>query len=86
MIRKYYYLNFSFSHLTLLLPLHEPEKRAFYKRHCVMSNWSVEELKRQINTLYYERSGMSPDPGAGDRPEPGFGRICGCGQRYAIVR
>jgi predicted nuclease of restriction endonuclease-like (RecB) superfamily len=28
-----------------------------YKR-----NWSVSELKRQINTLYFERSGLSNDP------------------------
>lgn len=54
----------SFSHLVLLLPLKEPEKRAFYERQCVTSNWSVAELKRQINTLYYERSGMSLDPEA----------------------
>jgi len=52
----------SFSHLALLLPLKEPEKRSFYERQCVMGNWSVSELKRQINTLYYERSGMSLDP------------------------
>ncbi|ACT95710.1 DUF1016 N-terminal domain-containing protein [Dyadobacter fermentans] len=52
----------SFSHLALPLPLKEPEKRSFYERQCVMGNWSVSELKRQINTLYYERSGMSLDP------------------------
>ena len=51
----------SFSHLTLLLPLHELEKRAFYEKQCIKSNWSVSELKRQINTLYYERSGLSID-------------------------
>ncbi|MGN7886742.1 PDDEXK nuclease domain-containing protein [Dyadobacter sp. 22481] len=54
----------SFSHLVLLLPLKEPEKRAFYEKQCIKSNWSVAELKRQINTLYYERSGMSLDPEA----------------------
>ena len=54
----------SFSHLVLLLPLKEPEKRAFYENQCIKSNWSVAELKRQINTLYYERSGMSLDPEA----------------------
>lgn len=52
----------SFSHLTLLLPIHESEKRAFYEKQCIRSNWSVAELKRQINTLYYERSGMSIKP------------------------
>jgi predicted nuclease of restriction endonuclease-like (RecB) superfamily len=46
----------SFSHLTLLLPLHEPEKRAFYECQCMKSNWSVTELKRQINTLYFEQA------------------------------
>lgn len=51
----------SFSHLTLLLPLHEPGKTAFYERQCMKSNWSVAELKRQINTLYFERSGLSID-------------------------
>lgn len=54
----------SFSHLILLLPIHEPGKRAFYEKQCIKSNWSVSELKRQINTLYYERSGMSLDPDA----------------------
>jgi len=54
----------SFSHLTLLLPLREPEKRAFYETQCIKSNWSVSELKRQINTLYYERSGISSNPAA----------------------
>ncbi|GGM76641.1 hypothetical protein GCM10010967_05310 [Dyadobacter beijingensis] len=52
----------SFSHLTLLLPLREPEKRRFYENQCIKGNWSVSELKRQINTLYYERSGLSIDP------------------------
>jgi predicted nuclease of restriction endonuclease-like (RecB) superfamily len=51
----------SFSHLTLLLPLKEPKKRSFYEKQCIVSNWSVAELKRQINTLYYERSGISID-------------------------
>jgi predicted nuclease of restriction endonuclease-like (RecB) superfamily len=52
----------SFSHLTLLLPLREAEKRSFYEAQCMSGNWSVSELKRQINTLYYERSGMSINP------------------------
>ena len=56
----------SFSHLTLLLPLREVEKRSFYEGQCISSNWSVSELKRQINTLYYERSGMSRNPTALD--------------------
>lgn len=49
----------SFSHLTLLLPIRETPRREFYETQCIKGNWSVSELKRQINTLYFERSGMS---------------------------
>jgi predicted nuclease of restriction endonuclease-like (RecB) superfamily len=52
----------SFSHLTLLLPIDEPLKRTFYEIECIKGNWSVSELKRQINSLYFERSGMSNNP------------------------
>ncbi|MCF2501434.1 PDDEXK nuclease domain-containing protein [Dyadobacter chenhuakuii] len=51
----------SFSHFSLLLPLRNVESRAFYESECIKGNWSVSELKRQINTLYYERSGLSID-------------------------
>jgi predicted nuclease of restriction endonuclease-like (RecB) superfamily len=36
-------------------------KRTFYEIECVRGNWSVRELKRQISSLYYERSGLSKD-------------------------
>lgn len=52
----------SFTHLTLLFPITEPLKRTFYEIECMKGNWSVEELKRQINSLYFERSGMSNNP------------------------
>ncbi|OJV20964.1 MAG: cytoplasmic protein [Dyadobacter sp. 50-39] len=54
----------SYTHLVQLLPLDQAEKRRFYERECIKGNWSVAELKRQINTLYYERSGISNDPEA----------------------
>jgi predicted nuclease of restriction endonuclease-like (RecB) superfamily len=37
-------------------------KRSFYEIECIKGTWSVRELKRQINSLYYERSGMSLKP------------------------
>jgi predicted nuclease of restriction endonuclease-like (RecB) superfamily len=37
-------------------------KRTFYELECIKGTWSVRELKRQINSLYYERSGMSLKP------------------------
>ncbi len=53
----------SFSHFTLLFPISDPLKRTFYEIECIKGNWSVSELKRQINSLYFERSGMSNNPG-----------------------
>ncbi|WP_341832428.1 PDDEXK nuclease domain-containing protein [Sphingobacterium thalpophilum] len=52
----------SFTHLVQLLPIQNLEKRTFYELECIRQAWSVGELKRQINTLYYERSGISKKP------------------------
>jgi len=49
----------AYSHIDLLVDLDDDTKRAFYEIECIRSNWSVRELKRQINSLYYERSGLS---------------------------
>ncbi|ABD42481.1 protein of unknown function DUF1016 [Methanospirillum hungatei JF-1] len=54
-------MNLSFSHFTLLMPLDDPLKRRFYEVECVRGNWSVRELKRQIESLYFERSALSQD-------------------------
>lgn len=39
----------------------DPLKRAFYEVECLRGNWSVRELRRQIASLYFERSGFSKD-------------------------
>jgi len=49
----------SFTHLVELIVIDDPLKRAFYEIECIRGNWSVRELKRQIATLYFERSGLS---------------------------
>ena len=49
----------SFTHLVELIALDDVTKRAFYEVECIRGNWSVRELKRQIASLYYERSGLS---------------------------
>jgi len=54
-------LKLSFSHLDLLVAIENNTKRAFYEMECICGNWSVRELKRQINSFYYERSGLSLD-------------------------
>jgi len=53
--------SLSFSHFAELIPIDEPLKRAFYEIECIRGHWSVRELKRQIGSLYYERSGLSRD-------------------------
>jgi len=51
----------SYSHLELLVGIENELQRAFYEIECIRGNWSVRELKRQIGSLYYERSGLSKD-------------------------
>jgi predicted nuclease of restriction endonuclease-like (RecB) superfamily len=51
----------SYSMLRLLLDIDDETKRAFYEIEAINGGWSVRELKRQINSLYYERSGLSYD-------------------------
>ena len=52
----------SFTHFSLLLPIEGLLKRRFYEVECIKGTWSVRELKRQIDTLYFERSGISRKP------------------------
>lgn len=56
---KYLIERISFTHFVELLEFEDPLKRAFYEHECIRGNWSARELKRQISTLYYERSGLS---------------------------
>lgn len=51
--------NLSFTHIAELITIDNPTKRAFYEVECLRGNWSVRELKRQMGSLYYERSGLS---------------------------
>jgi predicted nuclease of restriction endonuclease-like (RecB) superfamily len=53
--------NLSFTHIAELITIDSPLKRIFYEVECIRGNWSVRELKRQINSLYFERSGLSKD-------------------------
>lgn len=51
----------SFTHLAELSAIDDPQKRAFYEQESVRGSWSVRELKRQIDALYFERSALSKD-------------------------
>ena len=45
----------SWSHYCELLSIENDDERSFYEKECVNSNWSVRELKRQLETSLYER-------------------------------
>ena len=49
------------SHLTTISKIEDPIKRAFYEIETIKGCWTIEELDRQISTLYYERTGLSKD-------------------------
>ena len=51
--------NLSYSHFCELLRCESAEKRTFYEAECVRGCWSVRELKRQIDSLLFERSELS---------------------------
>jgi predicted nuclease of restriction endonuclease-like (RecB) superfamily len=51
----------SYTHLELLAGIDDPLKRAFYEAESIKGNWSMRELKRQMASLYFERSGLSRD-------------------------
>jgi len=54
--------SLSYSHFTELIKLDDPLKRIFYELECIKGTWSVRELRRQMNSLYFERSGLSKSP------------------------
>ena len=60
----------SFTHLVELFALEDDTKRAFYEVECIRGNWSVRELKRQIASLYYERTGLSRNKQKLSEPVP----------------
>jgi predicted nuclease of restriction endonuclease-like (RecB) superfamily len=51
----------SWSHYCELLKIEEPLARSFYEQEAIENNWSVRELKRQINSMLFERLTLSRD-------------------------
>ncbi len=45
----------SWTHYCELLSISDKDRRSFYEKEAMNSNWSVREMKRQINTSLYER-------------------------------
>ena len=51
----------SFTHFIELIKIDDELKRTFYEVETIKGNWSVRELKRQVESLLYERVRLSVD-------------------------
>ena len=49
----------SYTHLVQMLPMKDSLERSFYEIACINGTWSVRELKRQIASNLYVRTGLS---------------------------
>jgi predicted nuclease of restriction endonuclease-like (RecB) superfamily len=54
-IRNTLCTELTWSHYRLLIRVENKKARDFYCKEAVQSSWSVRDLERQINSLYYER-------------------------------
>lgn len=52
----------SFSHIVEIMTVDDPFARYFYEQECIKCTWSVRELRRQISTNLYVRTGISSNP------------------------
>lgn len=70
MMRKFYLMyqntntlcsQLSWSHYRVLMRISDEKRREWYTDECAKSCWSVRQLERQINTMFYERLLSSKD-------------------------
>lgn len=54
----------SWSHFCALLPLDQPLQRDFYTEMCRVQRWSVRQLRKQVDSMLYERTALSRKPEA----------------------
>jgi predicted nuclease of restriction endonuclease-like (RecB) superfamily len=55
------YSQLNWSQYKLIIRIENEDKRAFYVAESVKNNWTVRQLERQINSLFYERLLLSND-------------------------
>jgi predicted nuclease of restriction endonuclease-like (RecB) superfamily len=58
---KRIFQRISFTHFSILMTIENPNQRRYYEMLTLKTTPSVRELQRQINTLSYERLGLSAD-------------------------
>ena len=70
MMRKFYLMyrnantlcaQLSWSHYRILMRVSDEKRRDWYTEECAKAGWSVRQLERQINTLFYDRLLASKD-------------------------
>lgn len=49
----------SFTHIVEFLKFEEDLQRSFYEIQTIKNNWTVRQLQREINSMLYERTGLS---------------------------
>lgn len=52
------------SHYVKLLAVKNPNGRAFYETEALRGGWSIRQLARQINSMFYERTALSRNKAA----------------------
>ena len=52
----------SWSHFKILIPIKSELERDFYTQMCRIENWSVETLRKKINSLLFQRTAISKKP------------------------
>jgi predicted nuclease of restriction endonuclease-like (RecB) superfamily len=55
------YSQLNWSQYKLIIRIENEDKRTFYIAESVKNNWTVRQLERQINSLFYERLLLSND-------------------------
>ncbi len=69
----------TWSHYVRLLAVKNEAARKFYETEALQGGWSIRQLDRQIDSLYYERTALSKNKAAmlatGRKPSPGDARI-----------
>jgi predicted nuclease of restriction endonuclease-like (RecB) superfamily len=62
------------SHYVRLLSIENPNARQFYEEEAIRGGWSVRQLNRQVNAMFYERTALSKNKAAmltkGQLPKP----------------
>ena len=54
--------HLSYSHFLLIMGVKDPLGKVFYELETIKGVWSFRELKRQIDSNYFERTTLSKDP------------------------